>query len=99
MIPSTAPATADANGNFQESGITWTIASPCRDEANSGGNRVQLTDSSTVVYESLIQLPKSCPDIAVNTPIRVMAMDQSTIRVKGEVKRFSRDQLHCRIWI
>lgn len=83
-------------GAFVQNVTSWTKVSVCRDEANQSGQVIRLADSSTMKYDVLIQLPKSCPLISEGTPIQVR--DGLTVRVNGTVKRFSRDQLHCRLW-
>ncbi|GAB3973829.1 hypothetical protein GCM10028806_28510 [Spirosoma terrae] len=92
-----AESDVDNQGNFLESESQFVLTASCRDEANTGGQTVQLADSSTIKYDTLIQLPKSCPVIEAGASIKVL--DGSTLRVEGIVKRFSRDQLHCRLWV
>lgn len=93
----TQPDSEFVNGAFTETETVWENVSVCRDEANQRGQVIQLTDSSTLKYDVLIQLPTSCPTIAEGTPIQVR--DGDTVRVNATAKRFSRDQLHCRLWV
>jgi hypothetical protein len=84
-------------GDFVASVPNWELVSVCRDEVNGGGRTVLLEDATAYVYDSLIQLPKTCPVLANGTPVRVM--QDETIRVSGAVRRFQTDQLHSRLWL
>lgn len=90
-------STRDGNGNWVAASPAWETVSSCRDEANSSGRQVVLTDGSAYQYDSLIQLPLSCPDLQAGQTVQVL--EGSTVRVTGEVKQFRREQLHCRCWL
>lgn len=92
-----ADSVQDENGNWTSLEASWDMISPCRDEANSAGASVTLEDSTAYRYDSLIQLPKSCPDLTQGTPIEVR--DGDVVRLSGTVSRFRADQLHSRLWV
>lgn len=76
----------------------WVFHSMCRDEANTQGKQVIKEDGQAHVYDALIQMPKTALDIAAGTPVQVRNVDGTT-RVSGELKRFRKDQMHCRAWL
>jgi hypothetical protein len=88
----------DANGDWRSGISSWVFISNCRDETNSKASQINLSDETAYVYDSLIQLPKSCPKVEVNLLAEIRDL-QGNLRVKGTVKRFSRDQLHTRLWL
>jgi hypothetical protein len=75
----------------------WEKVGMCRDEVNSKGSYITVSDGSAHVFDFLIQLPRATPFIHVGTKIQVRS--GSIVRVEGEVKRFDPSQMHCRIWI
>ncbi|MBN8821276.1 MULTISPECIES: hypothetical protein [unclassified Spirosoma] len=87
----------DNNGNYSGSAQDWETVSSCRDEANSGGRQVTLTDGSAYVFDSTIQLPLSCPDLQAGQSVQVL--DGVTVRVVGTIRQFRREQMHCRAWV
>ncbi|WP_426291977.1 hypothetical protein ACN9ML_18260 [Dyadobacter endophyticus] len=87
----------DAEGNPIPSVEQYVDHAKCRDEANSGGNQINLVDGSAHVFESLIQLPKGTAPVEVGKSVRVM--EGNVVRVKSSVKRFQKDQLHARLWV
>lgn len=87
----------NASGDFVGGSESWDQVSACRDEANSKGQVINLVDGTAHIFDSLVQLPKSCTDVTLNAEIEVRFGDQ--VRLKGICKRFSRDQFHCRLWV
>ncbi|AUD00938.1 hypothetical protein [Spirosoma pollinicola] len=90
-------AIKDANGNFLASSSVWVNTAPCRDEESAAGQTLTLEDSTVTEFASLIQLPTYCPVLSEGTPIEVR--EGNTVRVSGRVKRFSKGQLHSRLWV
>ncbi len=89
------PAQND-NGDFQKPTSDWQNVAKCRDEANTQVRTVVLTDSSESGFDTVIYLPKSTAKLAEGTPIEVR--DGTTVRLAATVKRFTKEQLHCRLW-
>ncbi|PQA60193.1 hypothetical protein C5O19_11400 [Siphonobacter curvatus] len=87
----------NGNGDWLEGTSEWVNVSKCRDESNSKGQSINLVDGSSYRFESLIQLPKKAPKVEAGT--RVEVRDGSEVRLSATVKRFSKDQLHSRIWV
>jgi len=87
----------DGDGNPIPSTEEYVNHSKCRDEANLGGNVINLVDGTAHVFESLVQLPKGTGPVEVGKSIRVM--EGNVVRVKSTVKRFQKDQMHSRLWV
>ena len=88
----------DGNGDWQNGTSEWNMISKCRDESNTKSAQIKLDDETAYTFESLIQLPKSCPVVKVGLTCEVRDLE-GNIRVKGTVRRFSIDQLHARLWL
>lgn len=97
-VLSASPVTFDANGNAVKGSTTWVEWGKCRDEANSKGQAVNLVDGKAHVFDSLIQAPRNIAGLAPGIKIEVRDKD-GLIRVSNTVKRFQKDQMHCRIWV
>lgn len=98
--------TIDTNGNPQPGTSAWENRGPCRDMVNNKGQEVTLEDGTTPVFEVLIFLPLSLTSdlqtgdlVGVYSPEMDVYDSNQKPRFKGTVKRFSRDQLHCRLWV
>ena len=87
----------EATGEFVNSGDEWVNHSKCRDEAGNG-NKITTPDGEVYSYGTLIQLPKGTDGIKSGDKIQVVD-DSGNVRFSGSVVRFSKDQLHSRIWV
>ena len=88
----------ESNGEWTSAVETWTFHAKCRDEANGSGGRVTNQDGQVYIYGSLIHLPKGTDGLKGGDKVRVVD-SSGTVRVEGSVQRFSKDQLHARIWL
>lgn len=89
----------DANGDHEPQTETWTDLVRCRDEVNAKRATITLEDGTDYPFDSLIQLPKgSYPNLTNGASIEVRESD-GTVRVKGEVQRIIRAQLHSQLWV
>lgn len=70
----------------------------CREQVNSSGKIIIGTDGQSIVSSSIIHLPLDTEVIQVGSIIKVYNADQS-LRLKGKVLRFSKDSMHCRLWV
>lgn len=93
----TDPLTKSATGDAVKPNQVWQSQSVCRDEQNAAGQSVTLVDSTTITPSAVIYLPLSAPDLVAGTAIEVRKLE--VVRLKGTVKRFSRDLMHCRLWV
>ena len=87
------------DGDFVAGTPTNTLLSKCREETDGRGTEIQVGGIAHKVT-SLIQLPKSCPDVALGANV-VVANDAecSDVRITGCCLNFKRDQLHARLWL
>ena len=85
------------NGDPVPGTPTESMHAVCRDESNTGNKEITLPDGRYYVYNALIQLPFGTPEVAFGTEIEVR--QGSVVRVKGTVKGFRSDQMHCRLWV
>jgi hypothetical protein len=60
-----------ANGSWETSGGTWDLWSFCREETNGRGDAIRTTDGKTLVYSSIVQLPKGTPRVDEGTAVMV----------------------------
>lgn len=86
----------EATGEWVANPETWNFKSKCRDEAGTG-RKITTPDGEAYTYGTLVQLPKGTDGIKSGDRIRVM--NGSQVRFEGSVVRFSKDQLHSRIWV
>lgn len=66
-----AQATQAANGSWVSSGGGWQLKAACREETNGKDTAIQTTDGRTLVFSSLIQLPKGTTRIDEGTEVIV----------------------------
>lgn len=84
-------------GNWEPTDETPSATSyPCREE-RGGNQKIALEDGEVHSYSSLIYCPLNTPTILPGSIVTVM--QGTTVRAKGEVKAFIRDQFNCRIWL
>lgn len=95
-----AESSQDAGGNYSSQVIAPEKICECREETSGRGREIMGADQKLHVYASVIFLPVSCPDVSYGTVIEVRDNETDTAyRLKGEVIKFDRGQLHCRLWI
>jgi hypothetical protein len=87
------------DGDFVAGTPTNTFLSSCREETDGRGSEIQVGGVAHKVT-SLIQLPKTCPDVALGAKV-IVANDAncSDVRITGVCLNFKRDQLHARLWL
>jgi hypothetical protein len=77
-------ATRNANGSYIAATGEWKLISACREETNGKGTKIQLTNSETYVYASLIQIPVGAARIPEGTKIAVTAFEVETEYLSDE---------------
>jgi len=94
-------AVQNDDGAFVSTGKTETqFVSICREETNGRGNELRVGSGLFYKYSSLVQLPKNAGSVDDGTTVFVSDFEDGTgVRVKGQVLKFDRGQLHCRLWI
>lgn len=86
----------DENGDWIPNNTEATIETPCRAEPNGSGKLVITEDGSDLVYSWLV-FTKVIDRLPFGTPVKVY--DGNELFVTGTIKKFSKDQKHCRIWL
>lgn len=90
----------DDDGNWIPGSTTIVYKGKCREETNGKGSQIQLAGGTFHIFSSLIQLPKGTGRISEGSEV-IIADDAegNDIRIKGEVLKFSQEQLHSRLWV
>lgn len=90
----------DEDGNWVTGGQTLVYKGKCREESNGKGSQLQIAGGEFRIFSSTIQLPKGTEKIKEGNEIFV-SDDQAgeEIRIKGEVLKFDKGQLHSRLWV
>lgn len=89
-------ATQDADGNWVP-GSTESREIECRSEPNGAGRMIQLVDGSSVVYSSMVYMPRGTEPLPDQTAVSI-TWDGALVS-SGKVLRFSKGQLNSRIWL
>jgi len=85
-------------GEWEVSESKWTVWSKCRDEVAGSGAKINTEDGEVYEYGWMVYCPKNTPKIDKGTKVRVTD-SEGNLRAEKSVIRFSKDQLHCRIWL
>ena len=88
----------EATGNFSPGSSEWVEVSKCRDENNSGGQKITTEDGEVYVYGAVIYLPKEAPEVLKGQKIQVV-YESGNVRFSGNSTLFKREQLHSRLWV
>ena len=59
------------NGSWKETVPSWELKAACREETNGKGSTIQTANGNTLVFASLIQLPKGTARINEGTEVLV----------------------------
>ena len=74
--------------------------SKCKEQVNGAGKVINGADGKTISFNSVIHLPLSTPDLNIGDEVIVFTDSRKHYpRIKGKVLRFSRDTMHCRLWV
>lgn len=85
-----------STAEWMQGSAEWIEWSKCRDEI-SNATILAKEDGEYYTYSAIIYCPKSIKKIGKGAKIQVWSGEE--IRLEGEVKRFSKDQLNARIWL
>jgi hypothetical protein len=75
----------------------WAFWGNCR-EQHLGQGRVRSANGDTYLYSSVVFADRNTPTVETGTNIEVREPD-GYVRLAGDVKRFSKDEMHARIWV
>lgn len=96
----TTESCRDDDGNWIPGQTTVVFKSRCREETNGKGSQIQLAGGNFHIFSSLVQLPKGTSKITEGSEVIITDdAEGNDIRIKGEVLKFSKEQLHSRLWI
>lgn len=93
----------DSNGNWvNPSGSdTWSPATgtptDCREEPEDGGRGIVVVDSVKVEFTSMVYALTAIPDLKRGD--RVKIEHNGSTKLETTVKRFSRENYHCLLWL
>lgn len=90
-------ATQDSNGNWIPGAAGSTTTLSCRAESASGNGYITGVDGAQINYSWIVYFPQTIP--AIKTGASVTVMNGSESVCSDTVKRFSRGQLNCRVWL
>lgn len=90
--------TRDTNGDWIAGSDTWEKVGYCREEPNYKSQLVHNENGSKYVFEWVIYLPKKTKTLKEGDEVKVLDNQENKLLQKS-VKRFSRGQLNCRIWL
>ncbi|MBQ9253231.1 MAG: hypothetical protein IJ180_00485 [Bacteroidales bacterium] len=88
----------DEDGNYIQGDEEWSKEIPCRYELNQRASTITLQDGVAYTYTYVVYLNLSAPDFHYGQTIRLIRNDGIVVDTK-EVKGFTREQLHCRLWL
>lgn len=91
-------AIRDEKGNWLPPKRQMVFVGICRDETNGSGALITGIDGQEHKYTWTIYAPKNIMCLEEGTTIEVQS-PCGCVRVRGEIQRYSRDQLHTRIWV
>lgn len=90
-------ATTLPNGDIVP-GQTITDTFKCRQEPAGRGGFITASDGTQIAFSSNVYADKRTEIVPVGAQISVIDKDANET-VSGTVKRFSRGQLNCRLWV
>lgn len=102
MVTPGTEATQDADGNWQPGTPDVTTTASCRAESSTGDGYISGVDGNKIGYTWIVYLPSGTQKVKVGTSIVVVGpgIEGGTETIlEDTVKRFSRGQLNCRIWL
>ncbi|WP_407483362.1 hypothetical protein [Elizabethkingia anophelis] len=88
----------DTKGEWIPGESSWQDWGKCRDEVAGSGAKINTEDGEVYEYGWTVYCPKSTQRITKGTKIRVIDTE-GIVRAEKSVLRFSKDQLHVRIWL
>lgn len=100
FVYSSGEAHQNEDGAWEDTFSVLDFHSVCREETAGSGQEVQVAGGVFMRYSSLILLPKGSGKVAEGATV-VIANDSNgnDVRIKGQVLKFDKGQLHSRIWV
>ena len=88
----------DEDGNIVQGKEEWSEPILCRYELNQRASTITLQDGQAYTYSYVVYLFLSAPNFTYGQTVRLLNQDDEVIDTL-EVKGFTREQLHCRLWL
>ena len=88
----------DDLGFITESDESFIFHCKCRYFASGSGNVVDLEAKQEVKISFAIMMPLDTPNIKANALVEIRDK-KGDVRLKSNIIRFERNQLHCRAWV
>lgn len=90
----------DEFGNWVSGDSRKELYSRCREETNGRGDALDTAGGKHIVFKALVQLPRGRNGVAEGTTVTVSDdKDCESIRIRGEVLKSDKGQLHTRLWL
>ncbi len=89
--------TIDDNGDYVPGTGNTETEQPCRAESSDGNGYLNMPDGKRTDYSWIVYLPQDAARVLTGT--KAVVMDGLETILTDTVKRFSRGQLNCRIWL
>lgn len=91
----------DDAGNWIAAGEQFMFHGVCREETNGKGQLINGPDGNSIVFSSVIYMPKSVARLKEGTEIAIFETKETTgvCRIRKQVLKFDVGQLGCRLWV
>ena len=97
-VQQATPVGNDADGFELPYETQWVLWCDCREQPAGQGRVITAANGESVAYSSIVFVDVDTPVLETGTRIEVREPDSVAI-LTGEVKRFSRNDYHARIWV
>jgi len=98
FVQQSTPVGNDADGFELPPATEWVFWCACREQPLGYSQEAKGANGESYSYSSIVFSDPGVPKIESGTRIEVREPDGS-VRLAGEVKRFSEDLMHVRIWV
>jgi len=85
-------------GEWTEGVAEWKPWGKCRDEVAGSGAKINTEDGQVYEYGWTVYAPKTTPKITQGTKVKVLDLE-GNVRAEKTVLRFSKEQMHVRLWL
>ena len=97
-VQQSTPAGKDDSGFDLKPVTEWVYWCGCREQPLGYNREARGTNGESYYYSSTVFADRDIPKIECGTRIEVREAD-GNVKLAGEVKRFSKDMEHVRIWV
>lgn len=86
-----------STGNYTSGTAAAEVEQTCRAESSDGNGYITGSDGKRIDFGWIVYMPLSAPKIAIGSKVSVYK--GAELILTDTVKRFSRGQLNCRVWL